>query len=529
MSRKIKNRIEMYQEVPEQFHNRLCDTLENLENKKVVRFSPKRFAVACAVALLATSTITVGAMELFQWYQAARENFGTDEELENKLTNQGIAIPVEDSDKANNITMTALQAVKTGKNYYLLAGFEWPQNIEWNGDILFEKTEVVANQEFRGCTVNFAGEPDENGMVYLDIDLLGEPNVEYTGEVTVAITNLIQTSKTAYVDTLVEAHWELTFTLPTGEDIRTYLNMQDLSVNGHSLELERVELTAFDVKLYTEENMARHASYYSNMELAAVQYEDGSRVQNYGGFLQHTAATDEAGKFNFRITLQNAVDVDKVSALVFVEDGAEFVLPIGGDALVQICLESKHTDGVNGSMESEAVEKIRLCELLQEAMKAEGNGAVGKIYDITSLRMLYARHDNAIVTDSKYIYLWDGICDKAEIIMNLTEYGFEAEQGGDIAFMPGGVMLAVHPTADSGSVYMLDMDNFDVMEADAAQLWPVPRYEDYRSSFFTVAEKENLPKGVYAAEGYEAQGSAYVLYSEDGSLEQLKLVDLNKK
>ena len=113
--------------------------------------------------------------------------------------------------------------------------------------------------------------------------------------------------------------------------------------------------------------------------------------------------------------------------------------------------------------------------------------------------------------------------------MNLTEYGFEAEQGGDIAFMPGGVMLAVHPTADSGSVYMLDMDNFDVMEADAAQLWPVPRYEDYRSSFFTVAEKENLPEGVYAAEGYEAQGSAYVLYSGDGSLEQIELVDLNKK
>lgn len=522
MSKKIRNKINMYQEVPEQFHNRLCDTLESLENKKVVRFTPKRFAVACAVALLATSTITVGAMELFQWYQAARENFGTDKELENKLTNQGIAIPAEDSHKANDITMTALQAVKTGKNYYLLAGFEWPENIEWNGDILFEKTEVMANKEFRGCTVNFAGEPDEKGIVYLDIDLLGEPNVEYAGEVTVAITNLIQTSKTAYVDTLVEAQWELTFTLPTGEDIRTYLNMQDLSVSGHSLELERVELTAFDVKLYTEENMARHASCYSNMELAAVQYEDGSRVQNYGGFLQHTAAKDEADKFNFRITLQNAVDVDKVSALVFVEDGAEFMLSLGGDALMQ--------DGKKADTESSEYDKYAgLCELLQEATEAEGKGNAGNIYDITSLRMLYARHDNAIITDSKNIYLWDGICDRAEIIMNLTEYGFNAKQGGDIAFMPGGVILVVHPTADSDNVYMLDMDSFDVVEADAEKFWPVPRYEDYRSSFFTVAEKENLPEGVYAAEGYEAQGSAYVLYSGDGSLEQIELVDLNKK
>lgn len=123
------------------------------------------FAVACAVALLATSTITVGAMELFKWYRAASERFGTNEELENKLSSQGIAIPAQDSDKAHDITMTALQAIKTGKNFFLLAGFTWPEDLEWNGDILFEHTEVKANQEFRGCTVNFAGAPDEQGYV----------------------------------------------------------------------------------------------------------------------------------------------------------------------------------------------------------------------------------------------------------------------------------------------------------------------------------------------------------------------------
>ena len=44
-----------------------------------------------------------------------------------------------------------------------------------------------------------------------------------------------------------------------------------------------------------------------------------------------------------------------------------------------------------------------------------------------------------------------------------------------------------------------------------------------------MTERENLPEGVYAAEGYEALGSAYVLYSADGSLEQVELMDLNKK
>lgn len=504
MSKKVINKIDMYQEVPEQFHNRLCDTLEQLDNQKVVRFSPKRFAVACAVALLATSTVTVGAMELFKWYHAASERFGTDEELENKLTGQGIAIPVEDSHEVNDITMTALQAVKTGKNYYLLAGFEWPKDIEWNGDILFEKTEVTANQKFRGCTVNFAGEPDENGMVYLEIDLQGEPNVDYAGDATIMIANLIQTAKTAYEDTLMEAQWELTFALPTGEDTRTFLGMQDLPVNGHSLKLDKAELSAFHVKLYTEESLGRHAAYYSNMELAAVEYEDGSRVENYGGFLRHTAAKDEAGKFCFDITLQNAVDVDKVSGLVFKEDGVEFKLALGEKVLVQ-------ADAENGA----------------DGKQLETIIGADKGFAADDLRILYVRHDNAIITDNKYIYLWDAACDSAEIIMNLSDYNFDAKQGGDIAFMPGGVVLVVHPKADSSKVYMLDMEYYDVTEADAEKFWPVPGYEDYRSNFFTVTERENLPEGVYAAEGYEAQGSAYVLYSADGSLEQLKLLDLN--
>lgn len=98
----------------------------------------------------------------------------------------------------------------------------------------------------------------------------------------------------------------------------------------------------------------------------------------------------------------------------------------------------------------------------------------------------------------------------------------------DLLGEPGGVMLVVYPWTDSSKVYMLDMEYYDVTEADAEKFWPVPRYEDYRSSFFAVAEKENLPEGVYAEEGYEAQGSAYVLYSSDGSPKQLELLDLNR-
>ncbi len=501
-------KIDMYREVPEQFHNKLCDTLEQLEEKKIVKFSVKKYVAACAVALLATSTITVGAMELFEWYQAASERFETSRELENKLTSQGVAIPVEDSDEQLDMKMSALQAVKTDENFYLLAALEWPEELEWNEDILFEESKIIPAQEFGGCTVNFAGEPDENGIIYVEIDVLGKSNAEYVEDVTVVLKNLIQTEKTETTDILVEAEWELTFSLPTNEDTRSFLTAELLPVNGHNLSLERLEINAFAAKLYTEEEQGRHASYYSDMELAAVQYEDGSRIEQYGDFLRNCTAKDEEGKFYFNLSLNNAVDVDKINGLVFEEKGREFVLALGEKVNNQMAENENLTQA----------DKATLVDLLQQESEMT----------VEDFRILYVRHDNVILSDSKKIYLWDAQCDNAKMIMNLTDYDYNEEKGGEIAMMPGGVVVAVHPMADSNIVYMLDMDNYDVQEVGAEGIWPVPGYEDYKNSFFKVSDKNDLPEGVYATEGYEAQGRAFVLYSADGSVENMELLDINK-
>lgn len=511
-------KIDMYQEVPEQFHNRLCDTLEQLEEEKVVKFPVKKYVAACAIALLATSTITVGAMELFQWYRAASERFETSKELENKLAIQGVAIPAQDTDEDYDIKMTALQAIKVDKNFYLLAAMEWPKELEWNGDILFGESEVVSEQEFRGCTANFAEEPDENGMIYVEIDVLGEPNVDYIGEVTVVLTNLIQTEKTADVGTLVEAQWELTFSLPTDAETRSFLPTQPLPVNGHDLELTKIELSPFSAKLYLNEEVARHATYFSDAELAAVQYEDGSKVETYGAFLRNCGSLTEEGEFYFNLPLNSAVDVDKVSGLIFKEETEEFTYWLGENAMQDMAVQQAGEE-----KDISKAEAVSLSDLMAKQERASDNET------ISNLRILYARHENVILTDNQYIYLWDGTCNLAEIIMDLSEYDYHQENGGEIAMMPGGIVMAIHPAKDSDKVYLLDFDYYDVQEADAETFWPVPRYEDYQASFFEVADRTDLPEGTYAKKGYEAQGSEYVLYSEDGSLENMKLLDIKKE
>lgn len=541
------NKIDMYKEVPQGFHNVLCDTLDQLEETKVVKFSAKKFAITCAAAVLAASTLTVGAMELFQWYQAARESLGTTQELENKLTNQGAALPAEDVDVQQEITMTALQAVKTGDDFYLLAAMDWPEDLEWNDDIVFEESEIQLIQEagentviqegvgsaeivtnvqnFGGFTANFAGAPDENGKVFIEMQARVMSGTEYSGEAKVTLTNLIQTEKTDYVDTLIEADWELVFRLPTDADIGSFVAVQPLTVNGHEFALENIEISPFGVKLYADKEQGMHAAYYSNMELAAVLYEDGSRIENYGSFLKTTGTTNEAGEFYFNLTLQNAVDIDKVNGLVFKEDGEEFVYALG---------ESATEAGADSDNSAKGNEGIKLSDLLKQKYETELAGnlelsdSTNNVMEIADFRILYVRHDYVTFTDNNYIYQWDVACDRAEVITDLAECIFDAEKGGEVAIMPGGAVLTVHPTADSDKVYMVEMDTHDMYEAEAEKFWPVPRYEDYTNSFFAVSDKEGLAEGVYAPEGYEAQGGAYVLYSADGSLEQMKLLDLNQ-
>ena len=506
-------KIDMYKEVPEQFHNKLHNTLEQLEEEitvnqktattKIIKFPFKKYAVACAVVLLATSTITVGAVEFFKWYKTARESLGTEQELEDKLTQQGAALPAEDVDIQSNIEMKALQAVKTDDDFYLLAALKWPEELQWNDDILFEESEVISDRNFGGMTANFVEGPDENGTLYVEMQLLGKPDVLYEGEVQVILKNLIQTKKTEYIDTLVEAEWKLTYNLPGDADTKSFMTTQFLPVNGHVLNLDKIEVNPFGVRLYTDEEQGRHVAYYSNMELIAVQYADGSRVDNYGGFLQSSAAKED-GSFYFNLKLQNAVDIEKVSGLVFREDNEEFVFALGECSFTQ--LSEKYES-----------EKVSLHDwIIQE-------------YSLEDLQILYVRHNYVIITVDNFLYLWDAACDNAEVVINLADYGFDAENGGEIAMMPGGVVLAVHPATVSDRVYMVDMDTFEIMEAEGEFMWPVPNYENYKSSFFKVSEKSDLPEGFYAEEGYEAQGGAYVLYSKDGSVENMELLDISNE
>ena len=464
-------KIDMYEEVPERFHKRVCDTLEQLEDTTVVRFPMKKYAIVCAVAVFLLSSISVTALELYKWHKTASERFDTEKELEDKLTAQGSVLPGGDTDIAENIEIVALQSIKKNDGFYFLAGFKWPTELEWNEDIMFEKSTILSDKEFLGCSVNFAGAPDENGMVYVEAEVLGNAEMDYFGEIELVLTNLVQTKKSAVTDTLVEADWKLTFSLPTGVDVKSFETDQKLSVSGHKLEIDRVEIGNFSIKLYTEEEMAMHAAFYSDIQLMGVEYSDGSRKEETGTWLKQCSARDASGEFYFNIPIENAIDTDKIVGLVFYEGGNTQTLFLGENQLTQ------------------------KAEQTMEASSEEDNGhlfEIAKDKEISDFQVLYVKYDNAILADGENVYLWDTKCDSAVILMQLKEYGYDRKLGGEIVVQPGGATIVMKPKSSSETVYFWKLGYTEVLEKDASEFW--------------------------TKEGYNADNCAYELYSADGSV-----------
>ena len=444
-------KTDIFKDTPKGFHNCINETLNGLENTKVIRYSFKKYAIVCAAVLVMVPILCVGAGKLFQWYQVAQERFDTEKELEDKLTAEGAVLPGTDADLEKGVKINALQSVKKNNGYYLLAGFKWPEKLEWNEDIAIEKSRIVSQNETIDCTANFAATPDENGTMYIEVDVNGSQITQNGGEIKLVLENIVQTDKAAIANTLVEAVWELSFGLPTSTEVISYETSHKLLVNDHELEIDRIEIGSFGVKIYTKKEEAMHATYYSPIWLSEVLYKDGTMAKQIETPISKLAAENKDGSFCFNIPLENIVDIDKVSALVFTEGNSTITLPLGETLPVETKGESKKDNKVS---------------TLEE---------LSGISDINAFQTIFERYDYVILTDDTNVYLWDKKCDKAQIIMSLTDYGYNKDKGAGIIAQQGtgGKTVIMKPYGNSEKVYLWKFGFEDIIEGKTEVLWPI--------------------------------------------------------
>ena len=149
--------MDIFKEVPEDFHMQFINTIENLEDGNAYeqeiawknsrkRISGKRPVILIAAAVLALSTLTVGAASVFRWHERAKERFGVTEETENSLTGRELAAPEYEVIEEEGITFSLIQSVRTEKSFYYLMEVTVPDSITLNSDVVFEESSVTSDK-----------------------------------------------------------------------------------------------------------------------------------------------------------------------------------------------------------------------------------------------------------------------------------------------------------------------------------------------------------------------------------------------
>ncbi len=494
---------DIYKEVPENFHRQFQKTLAGLEDRPSGRKrGHKRYGLILAAAVLACASVTAVAAGLMGWHESLSDHFGTKKELEDKLTMEQVAIPQDAVAAGGRLQFRALQAVRTDTYGYFLIEMTVPEGITWNGDIMFETCEVV-DREY-GCTYGFVQDSFADGKILMELQVLYyEEKVSEGEEILVRLKDLVQTEETQTVACLAEGKWEIALSLPAEADTLRFYPKEAVTLGEHDLYFEKVDISPFRVRLYTEKEEAQHAVWGHLAYLTGVEYKDGTVVEENGMQLSMSGHMDETEAFCFEIALDTAVDPDKVCALMIQDENTQ----------KRISLDRQE----QGQKEKTKTETGAGDKALFAGVKGDG-----KIVDV---RLLYVRDDNVLLEAGQSIWLWDVRCGRSRQLVSLEEYGFSWEQGAQIGVWKEQIQIL--PRDGSKELYLYTITDHGMETLEAEAFWPWPTYETYKERSRDVKEIVPQADERYGAQAHLAQWKDetawYYLYSEDGTIGNMEL------
>ena len=456
--------MNIFKEVPENFHLQFINTLDHLEDRNTSeqeiiwkssknRIFSKKLAILIAAAVLALSTLAVGAASVFRWHEYARERFGVTKETEGSLTERELTSPEYEIIQEEGMKFSLIQSVRTEKSFYYLMEVTVPEDITLNGDVFFEYSSVVSEKELEFCVVNFVSDSIEGNRAYCEVEIYAKPGVDYGGEEAVIhLSNLIQTIKSEQTGILLEGEWNIPVTLAGLSDMTTFWTKQQVRIGTHDIFIEKVKAGPFRLRLYMEGSRALHSFQYYPVSVTGVRYQNGKEISQHTTLFDKTHHTDEVtGESYIEIVFEQAIDPEQISEIVLNE----------GEAVIH--LYSQQETAVENLEEFNLVGQDGIWELLGELKP-----------NITpeNWELLYFRYDNALMADDKTVYLLDVHCRKMETLIDLAQVGFDREKGGDIVAGPSGSSVYILPYAgsDKGYICQLNLEERVLQEVPAEQM-----------------------------------------------------------
>ena len=388
--------MKIYKDVPEQFHSQFMDTINVIETKKEEkhhRYGTKKMILLVAVLVLALSTITVSAAYIFRWNQAALNWLGVSEELAGQLNEEGIAKQEYAAVSAAGVEIRAVQSVMTDDYCYVLLSVSAPEQVPLD-DVLFRETYVESDVGIESCIVNHALYDIEGDGHLWEALLYIYDATDYSGaDVVIVLHDLERFDLKAEIyETILEGEWRIPLTLPSESDVLEINRERTMQIGHHEVNIKRMEVTPFQIRLYGDEEELKHAIHYVLQRVSGIVYQDGTFIEEDTGInVTKGRSNQDTGEYYVALDWPVAIDIRQYADIVF-EDNEDVSIPM-----------------------TWSEDELNQMDILQD------------------------RVGHKILFDGVKFMLWDEMCEVGTDIFDLTELGYDVDSGDLILLGPGGL------------------------------------------------------------------------------------------
>ena len=389
--------MKIYKNVPEKFHSQFMDTIHTIEEKQEKNFriyGKKRMILLVAVLVLVLSTITVGAAYIFTWNPAALDWLGVSEELAGHLNEEGIAKQEYAVASGEGVEISAVQSVMTDNYCYVLLSVSVPEQVFLGNDVLFGEMYIESDMGSTPCAINSVKESIHDHEALWETQLSTDETMIYNGaEIVIVLRDLERHDNFEVVEKLAEGEWRIPLTLPSGSEILEINQERTVQIGHHEVNIERMEVTPFQIRLYGDEEELKHAVYYQLQKFPGILYRDGTYVE------------EDAYIF---VGSKNREDQDTGEYYVAIE------LPV-------------------------AVDVRQYADIVIEEQKDMSSPMTWSEDELSRMDILQDRVGHKILFDGVKFMLWDEKCEVGTEIFDLTELGYDVDGGDLILLGPGGL------------------------------------------------------------------------------------------
>lgn len=329
-----------FPKVPEGFHNRVEETLNQISQEKTSRnFSKKALCVLIAAIVLALGGITAIASGLFTWDDKMIELFGADKEQQQKLIEKGVTQKENVFAIDNGLTIKLVQTLQDKKYMYILLEVTAPQNIKLSGDNLFEDMGIDLSGGRISCSGGFIAGSDSSvsnkGYFQYWINKKSHTDMNNT-DINLHFKNLQYNTGKLNMKTILEGEWNLSWKSVFKDSTQYFDLNKRFNLSGYDVLVKKVELSPLSMTIYFDGKDLKSMEKAEGVKLdkldmlepinfKGIKNKDGNKIniisgQGEGGFEQAT------GDYMVSLSFDKLIDTENVEGLLFGNEYSEVVL-----------------------------------------------------------------------------------------------------------------------------------------------------------------------------------------------------------